>query len=339
MRVGPRSISLLFFSLFLFGCVEPFSADLDRPSPAPLVVDGSITTGSGPHSVVLSEAAAFEQSQEGISRRIEGAKVVVADHDADTRVTLEETEVGRYETEKGELPGVPGHVYHLEVTLSDGRKYESVPKQMPEPVPLDSIFATYEASPNGRIKVSATADDPEDTSNRYRWSVRNIREYPINSLEPPFYCWEPVPTSQITVLDDRLIDGGRIEQAVYSVPPGPGASRLNQVNVRQLTLTKEAYDFWSKVAEQVEDADDPFSSPPRPIRGNIEPVQDSIDRALGYFEVVGASEVSTTCFRQSDFEEAPPGSRPSGACTPASVPSRDALFERPSDWICSTNQN
>lgn len=314
------------------GCVDEFVADVDAPSPRPLVVDGGITSGPGPHSVTLSLAAAFEQSLEGATDRVEGADVAIVDRDTETRVQLQETTRGRYETEEGELTGVPGHEYRLEITLPDGRMYRSQPERMPEPVSLDSTSAVYDASPAQRIKVLAAFDDPEDEKNYYRWSVRVTRQYPIKSNTPPFVCWARVGAAdnQFPLLDDRLVSGAAISnQVVYAVPPGPSASRMNQVDVRQLAITEEAYDFWSRVEEQVEDTDDPFSAPPGPIRGNVVAVQDTVERALGYFEVAGASRRTTTCFRQSDFEDAPVPSPPEGRCPGGGV------AEEPDYWACS----
>lgn len=324
------------------GCVEPFNADVEAPSPRPLVVDGRITSGPGPHTVTLSLAAAFEQSLEGAIDRVGGARVSIVDLDTGRQVPLRETQTGTYETEKRALVGTPGHSYRLEITLADGRRYRSVPAPMPEPVPLDSVFVGFDDTPVPRIKVFATAKDPKTASNFYRWRVRTTREFPIESLNPPFWCWgrETRAPSQVPILDDRLIDGRRIaKQLVFSIQPGFKASRLNQVDVRQLTITKDAHGFWSKVEEQVEEADDPFSAPPRPIQGNIIPVQDSIDRALGYFEVAGASQRSTVCFRQSKIEGTPPATPPTSGCPPVNSPSGSATFDRPAHWICSTNQN
>lgn len=333
-----RTILLLLFAFGLLGCIDKFVADVDVPSPRPLVVDGRVTSGPGPHTVTLSLAAAFERSQEGRLARVENAQVSIVDDSTGNRVSLSHTGLGIYEASEDELPGIPGHAYHLEVTLPDGRQYRSRPEQMPEPVPLDSAFVRYTPGPAQRIKVFAAADDPEASTNYYRWSLRVTRKHPIQSLTPPFACWTEVDgRSQVPILEDRLIDGGRIaRQTVFSIPTGFNASRLHQVDVQQLTITEAAYEFWSKVEEQVEDADDPFSAPPRPIRGNIIPVQDSIDSALGYFEAAGTSRRVTVCFQQSNFEEAPRGIRPEDGCPPANDVSQGVVFEAPSYWICSS---
>ena len=330
-------IRIISVGIVLFGgmgCVDTFMADVDPPSPRPLVVDGGITSGPGPHSVTLSLAAAFEQSLEGATERVEGAEVSIVDRNTETRVQLQETIAGRYETKEGELTGKPGHEYRLEITLPDGRAYRSRPEQMPSPVPLDSSFAIYDSSPRQGIKVLSAFEDPEGRKNYYRWSVRVTRQYPIEAFTPPYTCWrqEDPEMNQIPLLDDRLVSGSEISnQVVYVMPPGPSATRVNQVDVRQLTLTEEAYDFWSRVEQQTEDIDDPFSAPPGPIRGNVIPVQDTVEQALGYFEVAGASEPEPTCFRQSDFEDAPSTSFPGFGCPTG------GQFERPDYWVCSSN--
>lgn len=330
-----RRLLLVLLVIGLGGCVENFVADVDAPSPPPLVVDGRVLSGPGPHTVTLSTAAAFEQSVEGIAERIDDARVLIVNDSTNTETQLRQTGPGEYQTEEGELVGTPGHTYHLEVTLPDGRQYRSVPAQMPEPVPLDSVFAEFTSSPTPRISVFATADDPKGTTNYYRWSVRNVRRLIRESLTPPFRCWKRKSPSQIPILEDRLLDSGRIQQRVFSIPTGRKTSTPNQVDVQQLTITEEAHDFWLKVEEQVEDFDDPFSAPPNPIRGNIVPVQDSLKRALGYFEVAGASRESTVCFRQQSFEDAPRASRRPPRCPNPELGVPGVVFDPPSNWVCT----
>jgi hypothetical protein len=336
MRIILPLLIPLLLAASLLGCVEEFSANVDPPSPRPLVVDGGVTSGPGPHRVRLSLAAAFEQSLEGNIQRIEGAEVAIVDDSTGRRVELSPAEIsGKYRTEEGEFTGVPGHAYHLEVTLPDGRRYRSVPQRMPEPVPMDSVFATFDPSPQPRIRVKAAARDPEGTEQYYRWGNEVLHEYGWSRPSPPFYCWEEgrLGSSQVSILSDRLIDGGRIQQqVVYSIPPSLRASYPSQVDVRQFTITEEAFRFWSKVREQVEEAGNPFSAPPAPIRGNVVSVQDSTDRALGYFQVAGVSQKQTECFKQKDFEDAP---APFPLDNPACPIDRGATFERPEEWVCS----
>lgn len=336
MRTALSLGTVLWVVIGITGCIDPFSANVKPPSPRPLVVEGHVTSGKGPHTVTLSLAAAFEQSLEGSTERVDEAQVVIVDDSANKEVLLHETSAGTYKTKVGDLNGIPGHAYHLEVTLSDGRQYRSHPERMPPPVPLDSLTLGYDASAK-QIKVFANAHDPSDTSNFYRWSVRITRQI-VNpeALSPPFYCWKNVSPSRISVLSDRLIDGGRIvDEPVFSIEPGLSATYLNQVDVQQRTITEQAHDFWTKVEEQVENTGDPFSAPPAPIRGNVVRIEDSSEAALGYFEVAGASSRATACVQQSDVSAAPtPTDLPTNGC-----PVRGVTFDAPSFWTCSSSRN
>jgi len=332
-----RASALLLLSAGTFGCIDAFETDVDAPAPRPLVVDGRVTSGPGPHEVTLTLASAFEQSIEGQTQQVDSARVSIIDETRGTRVRLDQTGPGVYTTDRGELVGTPKHTYRLEIALPDGRRYRSRPETMPEPVPLDSLYTDYVPTPVPKVKVYATADDP-NRKNYYRWSTRVTREYPISSTTPPFYCWETSirPPSQVPILDDQFIEGNRIDRkVVYALPPGPKLARMNQVDVRQYTLTRAAYDFWSKVREQVEGAGDPFSAAPTPIRGNVISVQDSSDRALGYFSAVGTSRQRTQCLRQGRNDDTP---RPPDI-DPSCLPERGVTFDRPPYWTCTPSEN
>jgi len=317
---------LLCVAVGTSGCVEPFSADVDPPSPRPLVIDGGITTGPGPHSVTLFLAAAFEQSLEGDLDRISGAEVIMVNDSTGSRTLLQKGDlIGNYRTQEGEIVGRPGHAYHVEITLPDGREYRSIPERMPEPVPIDTLSTEWDSNTE-RIKVIASASDPADTSNFYRWSTRVTRELVAR-------CWQNVSTSSIFARSDRLVEGNLFAEEVFSIEPGTDASFLHQVDVQQRAITQEAHAFWSKVQTQIENAGDPFSPPPAPIRGNVVRAQDSTNFALGYFEVAGTAQRQTVCFAQADVEGAPtPPPAQEDVCR-----RRNVSETPPSYWTCSEN--
>jgi hypothetical protein len=200
---------------------------------------------------------------------------------------------------------------------------------MPDPVPLDSLSTSWDPVTE-QIRVRASSGDPADTSHYYRWTTRITREV-FEPGVPPTTCWQSVSPSGISVRSDRLVQGNRITEEVFSIESGVDATFLHQVGVQQRVITQKAYEFWSTVETQVENAGDPFSPPPAPIRGNVVRVQDSTNFALGYFEVAGASHRQTTCFRQSGVEGAPRTPRPPSE----SCERRNTVSSPPSYWQCS----
>jgi hypothetical protein len=322
------------------GCIDPLSLGVEAPRPKPLVVDGVVTNGPGPHTVRLSRAAAFEQSLEGQTRSVTDATVVVVDETASDSVRLEEgARSGTYRSPEGALVGTPGHAYRLHVTLDDGTRYRSTAQTMPPPVPIDSLFAEFDPTPSPGFAVQVNANEPEGAPGFYRWSTRGTFEAPVlpAPLDPPFFCWaDDGPGASVPVLNDRLIDGGRIVGERVRVVKATGKTSLAyQVDVRQRTLTRAAFDFWSAIETQVEQTGSTFDPPPSPVPGNITNVSTPDAPALGFFRAVGETR-ETLCVRARDFPEAPfrrldPSRNP---CVGTEI-----SFERPAFWQCSPRRN
>lgn len=335
-----RVLILTVMVLVGTGCVDPLDLDVDAPKPPPLVVDGIVTDGPGPHEVRLTRAAAYEQSLDGLHRSVSGATVTITDETTDERVRLDESaRSGTYRSEAGALMGVPGHSYRLDVTLADGTRYHSSSETMPRPVPIDSLFVEFVSEPTPGFAVLVSADEPAGTPRFYRWSVRSTFEAPVlpEPRVPPFFCWADDGVGrEISVRDDRLIDGGRIEQERVRFVPASGKTSLAyQVDVRQQTITRDAFDFWKTVETQVEQTGNTFAPPPSPVRGNIVNATNSEHQPLGFFSAAGQT-VATVCIHARDFPEAPftPIGRQDNTCNGGEVG-----FQRPAFWKCSVHRN
>jgi len=340
LRLGGVVGCVLLILVGTTGCVDALSPDVDAPRPAPLVVDGSVTDGPGPHHVRVTRASAFEQSSDGAIRGVSGAVVTITDETTGRRVRLTEARpTGTYRTEEGELTGVPGRAYHLQVTLPDGAVIRSETEIMPEPVAIDSAQAVYVAEPSPGFEIRVSGPEPAGPPNYYRWSVRSTFEAPVlpEPMTPPFFCWADDGIGKdVAVRSDRLIDGERIaEERVRFVEAGAKTALAYQVDVTQRTLTPGAFAFWTQIEEQVEDVGDPFAPPPSPVRGNLRNETTPEERVLGYFSAAGATR-ATVCINARTDPEAP------------NVPFRDSdnpcareevSFQRPAYWTCSTRQN
>ena len=333
------SLILLGLLITITGCIDTFSPDVSAPSPAPIVVEGTVTDGAGPHEVQLTRAAAFEQSLDGLVRSVSGASLTITDTTAGTTVLLHETDrSGVYRTDAGELNGLPGHTYRLDIVLNDGTRYRSTPQTMLPPVPIDSVTVAFDETPTPGFRVRINAPEPAGPPNFYRWSVRATYQAAIfpEPMTPPFFCWaDDGINNTIPVRDDLLIDGGRIEQEpVRFVPVPPKTSLGEQVDIRQQTLTADAFAFWKAIEEQVENTGNTFAPPPSPIQSNLRNLTNPNEPALGFFTAVGQTE-ATTCVDARDFPEAP---FPATGGEDDTCDGPRVSFRRPQFWECSPNQ-
>jgi hypothetical protein len=92
----------------------------------------------------------------------------------------------------------------------------------------------------------------------------------------------------VNVLADQLVNGNRIRSQPVFFAPYYARGQLF-VEIRQLSLSREAYQFWQRFAEQQNRTGSIFDPLPATIAGNITNADDENDQALGFF---GASAIS-----------------------------------------------
>lgn len=123
---------ILFFILlivFIDGCIDPANIEVP-PFKYQLVVDGFITTDPGPYTVKLYRSRPLGASVD-LDRLIaeKFAKITLMD-DLGNSELLTETAEGIYQTNANGIRGKTGRKYHVEITLINGKKYESTPEEI-----------------------------------------------------------------------------------------------------------------------------------------------------------------------------------------------------------------
>jgi hypothetical protein len=295
-----KLLPMLVLPALVSSCVEPIDFDTGPP-PELLVVDGRITTNTGPHPLYLSKLVPY-----GKQYRIPvtGASVTLFENTGRRfEYQPSTTEPGRYE-----LNGVQGQVgrsYYIEIRLPGERTYRSEPETM-QPVPMaDSLsfsLAYEELQPGTALKkwfFSAAVHvtlEPQEVGPYLRWEVETVhsfleeRVHPLQVLKT-CYITEPLEPQQI-----RLFDGSGV-RGRQPINVRVGRKRVSWVfnwrhyfNVYQSSLSERAYRYWSDVNKVSNQVGDIFDSPPAAIRGNLYNVADAEEQVLGFF---GASAIDT----------------------------------------------
>jgi hypothetical protein len=103
-------------------------------------------------------------------------------------------------------------------------------------------------------------------------------------------CWEIIYGYDIQVFDDAYTNGGVIsKQRVAQIPFYDYQSGL--VDVRQLSLTTDAYRYYKLFADQTQNTAGLADTPPTALGGNVHQVDNQRATVVGYFT---ASAVSLT---------------------------------------------
>ena len=297
----------------LSSCIDPLELKMQTGLPQ-LVVDGMITTEPGPYAVKLSRSEPYTAYSGGRSAAETGATVILSD-DQGKRETLVETTPGVYKTRAGGLQGQIGHTYSLTIKTRGGKEYASQPELLASVPEIDTLYWEVRAekilntSGNEQVvyflAVYVDSRDPAAARNYYMWQWEGI--YRVNAQPWDHKIkvrgeWVPAPkdccqtcwitdfTNSINVQDDRLINGNSHKR--YLVTRVPINERTFEskyhLEVKQLSVSEAAYDYWSMVKTQVFNVGNIQDPPPAIIVGNIINVQDPKDKPLGFF---GASAV------------------------------------------------
>ena len=309
---GIRSILILHFISFFFliSCIQELDVFFDS-SPV-LAVEGLVTDEPGTTYVKVLFTTAYNQRAD--LSEIEAGSVILYDNDNNT-YDLRHSGNGIFVVNE-DFCGVVGKSYWLEITLGEGKVYRSAPETMiavPE-IEQTSIRREFEEDLSGndqvvnrdRIIFSASFQDPENQENYYRWRYRStyqvlaplFDEYiapPPNPwqepIEPTRDCWATdFDHEYLKIARDELFDGELVDRYdLFSIDVDFKVDIGYYSLIKQYSLTKEAFEFWSKIENQEGNNGTIFETSNYQIRGNVYNIADQEELVLGYF---GASSVS-----------------------------------------------
>ena len=315
MKLKPL-ILIIASVCFVHSCIDPvdFSKGDDSKS---LVVDGLITNAPGPYVVKLERTSDYNITSEH-TEEVQGAVVFLSDDVGNSETLTESHMPGTYETDPGSIRGVPGRYYKIEIVTPDGKHYES-DYELLSPVPeIDAIYyerqQLQELDDDNNVRtfegfqIYIDTRDPENSNNYYMWSWDGTHEVHIQPWDYDMWgtryapkdccatCWVTELPGHINVLDDRLFAGNQMNKmpvVFVRIKKSDGARFFRgkfHVEVKQLSLSKEAYKYWFSIKEQIRSSGSIFEPPHGAIMGNIENINDPEDIVFGYF---GASAIST----------------------------------------------
>jgi len=286
-----EQILIITILLTLTACVKQVTINTRNEKPI-LVVEGAITTDSLPYSVKLSYSGPYKSALDIPDEYLEKqAKVSISDDQGNTTI-LTHRDKGVYETTDPNYIGRQGRSYHVIIELSDGRKYTSVPEKIKPVVPILATAVVFAQDNNfilpTSLHVSINADDPANEENYYKWNFYSWVMRQTHGIPCGFgcklyeYCFQKITDKEVRILSDASINGNQIKNQLV------GKSYIytygkSYVDIAQLSLTREAYQFWRSYEDQVSRTGNILDPTPGSIKGNVYNATDPNDFALGYF--------------------------------------------------------
>lgn len=287
-------------TFMLYCCIDVI--DVRVSGEGLLVVDGLVTDADEAYVVRLARSSSFDNSNviRGFNIPEIGATVAVID-DQGGYFNFTEAEAGSYKCVN--FRGQVGMSYQLFITLKDGRTYQSTWEEIPVPVSIERIEASFRvietlftnAAGNVRVNrvegfdVFVTVTDPGSSNNYYRWKLSGIFEFfSITDSPDVNRCWVPLERleSGLMIADDSRIQGKMFRELIGRMPYERPTRFL--ATVRQENVSEKAFSFWRKLQDQQVNTGSLFDPTPTPVRGNIVG-QDPSEVVLGYFATASVS--------------------------------------------------
>ena len=325
-----RSFLFLFFVLIL-GCIDPATPEYDLIDDL-LYVEGFASTEAGNSYVVISQSIIFSSGTGG-DVLVDDANVFFVNTVTGEQIIL------NFENEQYLPPAdfavSVGETWMLEVILSNGKKYISLPETVLEPVPVKSIEASYNPElvfnelnnsyDPGHV-ISVSLDDPQNVQNHYYWNFRSYEkitkcEYCVdgifrNGACETLYrmgkyfdylcdsdCWQIRRAEKIKVYSDGLSDG----LSVANIPVADIYLHTKKnilVELQQFSISASAYDYYKVIRDITENNSNLNAPPPAALIGNMYNPEDREEYILGRFTVAALATERIFINRQ-DIQEAP----------------------------------
>ena len=311
MRISRLIIGVAVILLFTVSCIEKFQPDLGNKYEEALVVDGAITNEPGPYTIRLTRSASIEYPKLVF---YPGCEVSIVCDDGTTEKLIETTE-GTYLTAPDGIRGEVGKKYKIRILTPDGDTYESDFEKLTAPVEIQSVYAeiAYKHDDELAHELSGyqfyvdTKPATKDT-NYLMWTMESTYKFKTDFLA--YYIFDNGQLSNFPKIDSLNVcwrstkilqfftyETSHLSQPVITHFPLNFVSTEDKqlsirysLKVRQLSISKKAFDFWDNIRQQNESQGSLYTSQPYQIRGNVQNVNDPGKPAFGYFQVAGVSE-------------------------------------------------
>ena len=287
--------SVLVFALFLVltvSCIDRLDF-LGETKEGQLVIYGLFTDVDERQVVTVSRTALSGLAPRGVPN----AKVTVVSTSG-ARYPYTSLKTGEYELVG--FRAIEGLSYALEVVV-DGKVYLSKYEKVPELEAEDVLSFTFENEPFRTdkpeyvFKVFSETKLPDTRDPIYlRWTIEETYLWPLAWLRgtgipppqpPPCFISDVIEPNRINLFDgsgtstrnSTILLGRRSVDNSFQYP--------FFVTVKQLSITRDAYNYWERIKIVINNQGSLFDIPPAPVNGNIFNVNDSEETVLGYFEV------------------------------------------------------
>ncbi|MEQ8304591.1 MAG: DUF4249 domain-containing protein [Cyclobacteriaceae bacterium] len=300
-----RSVKFFIFMVFFGSCVDRLEIEVPDSTSDEIVVDGFISDQPGPYTVILSRSLGVSENLRNASP-FSAREVTISDNFGNSEV-LTELELGFYQTSVSGIRGIPGRTYQLSIVTRDGKTYESSPQLMSPAGSIDTLYYEFESTKplsgptESGFRIFIDSSSPGESEKYFRWKFSGtyqvetypeLRTVPCGQTRCPApppcsgfvgqtqvapceccICWVKQLETSPKVSDNQFVSDGKFSRVEVGFVPVTEWTFYSKylVEIKQLSLSRDAFDYWRLVQAQSEGASSLFQPPFGQPKTNIIP--------------------------------------------------------------------
>lgn len=283
-------------------CLSPYDVKVPDYDEL-LVVDGLLTNENKTHTIRLTRSI----PQIGVTPKFETDAEVIISEVGGVDELLRESSPGVYETDSTIFIANIGSTYILKIKTKNGSIYESDECLILPPTQINDVYFDKDKAWNADnseelegVSVYVESEMPQDSYVRWTysedWKFRakyvdvpifdENKEWDFVRVENDF-CWKHLRSNSIVVHTTKdMVDAQSLHKKVCFLQ-SVGSDRFDirhSLFIRQMTISKQEYNFWRKLGISSGEVGDIFGTQPFLITGNVKCISDSKESVLGYFK-------------------------------------------------------
>ena len=278
----------LFIFLSLWGCISEI--DIAEKGEKRLIIGGVISNSPGERNIRIQESNGLDTLAVPVQARGE----IFRDGEVWTSLVSPETGILQL---PAEFVLQEGRSYQVEITLADGRVFQSLPQVLQAPYKPDSL--SFQINTVSRRNDDGTTEfgwevqlfahfdlDEEELENSYfRWQIDNAWAF-RDWRDTLCYLGESIGDFKPVIFSGKKVEAGNQQVMVANRPLGDPFLETYYFNTYLHRIDSFSFDYYDKSLRLVQNQGTIFDELPASIEGNIREIgeNDSNKSTIGYIE-------------------------------------------------------
>jgi hypothetical protein len=308
-----RKITCILLIVMAMACKEKYESPVESPVTGYLVIEGVVNSGPGNTNIRLTRTTKLGNA----AMIFEKAAQVKIEGENNNSFTLAEKTAGNYSADNLNLPN--NQKYRLRIKTNGGKEYLSAFVEVKKNPPIDTVSWKEE---NGGLQLYIQTHDDQNKTQYYQWEYKETWEFrsfyrsnlkykitPCQGQGCPTIaavyrdpvtlsydstivrCWQSDTSTSMQLGSTVKLEKDIVYLPLVYIPPKSWKlGELYTIFVKQVTWTKEGYEFLEKMKKNTEVTGSVFDAQPSELKGNFQNIKDPTEPVIGFFNICNVEQ-------------------------------------------------